>query len=355
MDLLLHIGTEKTGSSFLQVLCARARSALVGQGVAFPTGTAHDERCMARGEISAGNGRRLVRLLEDGDWPGISRELGTIHARAVGQDCRMVLVSCELLLAPLGVPGTLQRLVRAVSESGFDSLRLLVILRDPAGQILSLYKHRAKRGTAGTIEEWVQTGYDLPQTLAGLRQGAAGQGIELTARAYGRGAGVLERVFFTDWLGVPPPQVQVAATVNPSLTLSELALLRLMAGERPDMVGPLYDHLLRLDPGAKLQGAALEAHAATIAAATAAAHRSEWEAWNALLPEGEALTIPEAPDTIIPSAPQELGFSEAQMAALARFLATSATPGFVAWRFWANHLRPVLGRMKRAVVGSDLT
>ena len=353
MQVFLHIGTEKTGSSFLQTLSALGRDDLRRQGVWFPPGTAHDERCMKAGRISAGNGRKLALRIAQGDWDALAGDLKAAKDTATAQGCRAVMVTNEQLLAPLSTPDTLTRFHKTLSALGFEGLKILVILRDPAGQFLSLYKHRAKRGTAGSIATWAEAGYDLPHNLAGLRQGVEARGIDLTARAYGRGAGLLERIFFTDWLGVTPPQVRPPASVNPSLALSELALLRLLATERPDMVVPLYEHLLKLDPAAKVQGAALEAHAQAVAAQAVTAHRAEWDAWKALLPQGEALPLPDAPADIPPE-PRELGFSHAQMEDLTRFLAHSATPRFLLEQVWTTRIRPILGGAKRAVLGSDM-
>ena len=353
MQFLLHIGTEKTGSSFLQTLAALGRDDLCSQGVWFPRGTRYDERCMKAGRISAGNGRSFALWIEQGDWDAVAANLKAVKDKAAAQDCAAVMVTNEQLLEPLSAQETLAKFNDTLTEVGFGGLKLLVILRDPAAQFLSLYKHRAKRGTAGSISAWAEAGYDLPQRLAGLRRGVSALGIDLSVRKYDRGEGVLEKIFFTDWLGVTPPKVTVPASVNPSLALSELALLRLLADRRPDMVVPLYEHFLRLDLFDKLQGEALEAHAKAVATEAVAKHADEWRAWNALLPEGEELVIPSLP-TEIPPEPQELGFSQTQMAELMTFLSDSATPHFIAQQFWATRLRPILGRAKRAVIGSDL-
>jgi len=352
MQFHLHIGTEKTGSSFLQTHCALGRKGLQGQGVWVPPGTKHDERSMKAGRISAGNGRRVADRVTQGEWQALAVELETARKQATAQGCHSVMVTNEQLLAPLSASETLVRFRDTLVGCGFKGLKILVILRDPLDQFLSLYKHRAKRGTAGSIATWAETGYHLPHHLAGLRRGVSELGIDLTARKYGRGDGLLEQIFFADWLGVTLPQVEVPASVNPSLALSELQLLRVLAAQRPDMVVPLYEHLLRLEPSDKLQGAALEAHAGIVAGG-AVSRPGEWRAWNDLLPAGEELVIPEPPAEI-PPAPQELGFSYAQITELMTFLNHSATPRFLAQLVWATRLRPVLGRAKRAVMGSDL-
>ena len=353
MKLYLHLGTEKTGSSFLQTLFSCGREQLLTNGVAFPRGFIRHEKRMAAGLVSAGNGYPLVKALEEGRWSDLKSILEAGLETGRTHNCEVVAYSSELFIYPLSEQEVLMTLVDLARNAGFTKLRLFLILRNPSGQFLSLYKHRARHGRAGSISAWAEAGYDLPQRLAGLRQGVSALGIDLSVRKYDRGEGVLAKIFFTDWLGVTPPKVTVPASVNPSLALSELALLRLLADRCPDMVVPLYEHLLRLDLFDKLQGEALEAHAKAVATEAVSRHADEWRAWNALLPEGEALVIP-SPPTEVPPEPQELGFSQAQMAELITFLSHSATPRFIAQQFWATRLRPILGRARRVVIGSDL-
>jgi len=184
-----------------------------------------------------------------------------------------------------------------------------------------------------------------------FREQADTLGISLTVRSYSRTPGMLERRFFEDWLGVPVPNVAMPSAVNPSLTLSELALIRQMAQTRPALVESLYSALIDIPTEDKVQGEAMERYSRAVAAAAVARHRDEWQAWNERLPGGEQLVIPDAPDEI-PPRPQELGFSEVQLAAIAAVLGRAATPGFVAGLAWRQGLRPRLGRLKRAVLGT---
>ena len=353
MYLYLHLGTEKTGSSFLQTVFSRGREQLSSNAVLFPKGYTRHERRMCAGLVSAGNGYPIVQALEEGKSKNLQAILESVLKDAKIQNCSMVAYSSEQFIAPLSKKSSLKNIDKIARKVGFKKLKLFLIVRDPTGQFLSLYKHRARHGRAGSVATWAETGYDLPQRLAGLRQGVSDLGIDRSVRKYDRGEGLLEKIFFTDWLGVSPPKVTVPASVNPSLALSELALLRLLADRRADLVVPLYEHLLRLDLSNKLQGEALEAHAKAVATEAVSRHADEWRAWNALLPEGEELVIP-SPPTEVPPEPQELGFSQAQVVELMAFLSDSATPRFLAQHFWATRLRPILGRAKRAVIGSDL-
>lgn len=348
MHWLLHIGTEKTGSSHLQAVCSRARSDLATNGIAFPPGWAHDERCMLAGQISAGNARQLAIALREADDRLVHEELAAAAGYAQRCNADRIVLTSEWLLAALSSPGQTDRLLDALKEAGAQSVSFLIVLRDPLEQCLSLYKHRAKRGTAGAIESWVTSGYQLPVELNGFRQQVEESGVELHVRCYRRTPGHLDQIFFKEWLDVPVPAVAVPKSVNPSLTLSELVLVRQMAASYPPLVTPLFDALSSIDPEEKVQGKVLDAYARAVAARAVAAHAEEWAAWQERLPADEQLKIPLPPDAI-PPRPDELGLSERQMQAIAELLSEATTLGFKARLLWRSRLRPALGRLKRTV------
>ncbi|MGY6555176.1 MAG: hypothetical protein ACXIUM_11725 [Wenzhouxiangella sp.] len=259
-----------------------------------------------------------------------------------------MLVSSEQLLAPLSKPGVLERFLTCARSSGIADVSLLLVLRDPVSQLLSLYKHRAKGGNAGRIGDWVEDGYQLPKHLGGLREQVDASSVELCVRTYSREPGGLERLFFQDWLGLEDKIDGQAAEVNPSLSLSELELVRLLHARRPELVPFLHERLSALPRGDKVQGQALEDHALAVAESAVWRHREEWQRWNALLPAGERLAIPAAASEI-PEYPQELGFSPRQLDAIAAFNAEAATFRFWLRLIWRSRIRPRLGRIARGV------
>lgn len=346
----LHLGPEKTGTSFLQCLCVGNRDLLTQGGIHFPAGTAHDEQCMRKGRISAGNGRVLAHQIEADDWNGVRRWIENSIGEAREGQCKELLISSEQLLAPLVAAHRLERFVDVLRSSGVATVSMLLMLRDPVGQLLSLYKHRAKGGRAGRIHEWVENGYLLPQHLESLRQQVDKTNALLQVRGYTRQPGGLESIFFQDWLGVNEPLQAEKTEVNPSLSLSELELVRLMNATRPELVPFVHERLSTVARAEKVQGDALEAHARAVAEMAVWQHRGEWQRWNEVLPGGVRLTIPEtAPE--IPEWPSELGFSDRQLEELAALMADAARPGFVARLFWRGRLRPMLGRVRRKLMG----
>ncbi len=349
MRLFLHAGTEKTGSSHIQTLCVNGRKHLESGGIWFPDGIPRHEKRMRAGLVSAGNAFVISERARDGDHTSVRAELARHRDTAQSRGCAAVFLSSELLLPYCSAPGTWQRLFADCRQAGFDSLSVLLVLRDPVNQLISLFKHRSRGGTAGDIESWVTEGYRLPYDLHRLREQVDDANVALVARGYSRGSGALERLFFDDWLDVPSPEVDLPAMVNPSLTLSELALMRRMAERRPELVAPLYDALVAVPALDKVQGRGLEAHARCVAARAVASHAEEWAAWNALLPESERLVVPQA-EGEIPVEPREIAFSKEQMDALMGFLAESVQPRFLARFLWTARIRPALGWVKRAVM-----
>ena len=333
----------------MQSLCALGREDLLQQGVCFARGWAYDERCMASGQISAGNGRQLAQDLEQRRWDGVRSRLSAAVSHARERRCGTVLFSSEWLLAAFAEKAPLERFAVILDELGATEIRFFLVLRDPVEQFLSLYKHRAKRGTAGNIAEWARRGYRLPEELAGFRNALRDVDAALLVRTYRREPGALERLFFEEWLGVRVPGAAVPKSVNPSLSLSELELLHRLADRRPSLVQPLYDRLLSLDAKEKAQGGELAIHARAVAEHAVAAHREEWEAWNERLPKSEQLVILQL-EGEIPVEPREIAFSKGQMDALMDFLAESVEPRFLAMLLWTAKIRPALGRMKRAVM-----
>ena len=349
MIFAFHIGTEKTGSSYLQTLCALGREQLSQNGIWFARGSAYDERCMATGKISAGNGRDLAQRMRVQRWDRVKGQLNTAVDEAQRRSCETVLFSSEWLLSVFAERALLEPFIALVQECSAEKIRFLLVLRDPVEQFISLYKHRAKRGTAGNVAEWAQGGYRLPHELAGFREALHSFDAELVVRKYGREAGALDKLFFREWLDIETPDAAVPATVNPSLTLSELELLRLLAERRPSLVIPLYDQLLAMDSTRKVQGRDLEAYARTVAERAVAAHRAEWAEWNAVLPASEHLVIPQ-PEGELPPEPREIAFSKAQMGALMGFVAGSVEPRFLSKLLWIAKVRPFLAGVKRVIL-----
>lgn len=312
-------------------------------------GTPYDEACMQRGRISAGNALHLARFLHENKWVEAENWLRAAAESARASQCDRVLLSSEWLLAALAHDDSLDQLSSCIQRVGRYSIEILLIMRDPEGQLVSLYKHRAKSGTTPSIDSWVRDGYDLPERLSSLRRQVAGSGVSLVVRGYGKEKGSLARLFFQEWLNVSVPEAPNALLVNPSLSLSELVLLRRLRASHPGLVPFLYERLLAIEPSMKVEGQAMQEHARQVAAHTVSKHVEEWRSWNAMLPETERFALPESQPTLGPE-PAQLELSTTQVGVLMELLADAVKPRLRLQLFWSWRLRPFLARVKRLLL-----
>ena len=348
MKILLHIGSPKAGSSFLQSACARAREELASNGIYFPVGTPHDESCMQRGRISAGNALHLARYLKAGEWSKADSWLKEAIDAALARSCETLLLSSEWLLGSAAESGRLEKLAVILRSHGASRIELLMIMRDPPGQLISLYKHRAKAGSVPPIDQWVTKGYELPDRLRRLRHEVDASGVDLIVRAYGKEPGALERIFFEDWLKTAVPVQAQGAIVNPSLSLSELVMLRRLRAHHAGLVPILYERLLVVAPTSKVEGRAMKDFAQQVAMNSVAEHADEWRIWNGMLPAAERFQIPAA-GPAPGEEPSSLELSDLQLGAVMELLADATRPRLIAQLFWQIRLRPLLSRIKQVL------
>lgn len=301
---------------------------------------------MQRGRISAGNALHLARYLTAGEWSKTDSLLKSAIDAARSRSCETLLLSSEWLLGSAAESGRLEKLAGILKGHGASRIELLMIMRDPAGQLISLYKHRAKAGSVPSIDQWIPNGYELPDRLSRLRREVEASGVDLVVRAYGKEPGALERIFFEDWLKTAVPAQSQGALVNPSLSLSELVLLRRLRMHHAGLVPILYERLLAVAPLSKVEGRAMKDFAQQVAMNTVAEFADEWRIWNGMLPESERFEIPAAgPAT--GEEPTSLELSGEQLDAVMKLLADATRPHLLAQLFWQDRLRPRLSRIKR--------
>ena len=148
MKFFLHIGTEKTGSSFIQSLMTLGRSELLTAGLFVPQGTRRSETAATQGRISAGNGELLASMIEQENWSQVKNYIDECTKNVQEQNCQRVLISSERLLSPLSSLGRLEKFQKTISESGVVATNFLLIVWVPVSRAISLYKHRSKSGRA---------------------------------------------------------------------------------------------------------------------------------------------------------------------------------------------------------------
>jgi len=301
---------------------------------------------MLAGRISAGNTLHLAKHIRNEHWDAAEKWLRGAADEARALKCDRVLLSSEWLLEALAPGDRMVELTRRLKQRNGSFVEFLLVLREPVGQLVSLYKHRAKRGTTGSIDTWVEHGYDLPRRLAGIRCQVEVSDVPLTVRGYGTESGALERLFFTDWLGVPVPGDSTNLRVNPSLSLSELVLLRQLNSHHPGLVPYFYERLVEIPLDLKREGQEMLEHARRVAVQSVVRHADEWACWNDLLPSGERFDLPE-PGPRPGVEPNSLELSAAQLSAVMHLLSDALGLRLRLQVLWTWRLRPVLARIKR--------
>jgi len=127
-------------------------------GTYFPRG-GRKEQQMLNGQVSSGNAQNLTNAINARNWEKVKSILQEHVAKAKERKCKIVLLSNELMVLALNSTTVWEQFDAVIVSAGFTHTRFLLILRNPVEQALSLYKHRAKGGTAADIEHWVPKHY----------------------------------------------------------------------------------------------------------------------------------------------------------------------------------------------------
>jgi len=354
MELLLHIGTEKTGSSFLQTILVSSRSELENNGIYFPKDLNYENR-MRRGEVGPGNGIELQYAAARGDKERIHRLLSGWIRDAEEKNCSRILLSTETMTAALQHENGFSNFIQACDEAGITRRNYLILIRDPVDQALSLYKHRAKFGKAPRIDTWIEEEYDIDDQLKGVCRNIGGDSNGYVAvEPYSSDGSELANTFFAGWLYTPVPDFNLQRRINVSLTLSELEFIRCSAESALEMVQPLHSQLQNLPRELKAYDTEYESWCKQIVGKHLA--RSE-HFWAEL---GEGIVDPPSAVKISkmcqdPEASQEepppLKFSEEQIRAIFRAVADSNSieTRFRTWyrKYLLRFLGPLVQRIRR--------
>jgi hypothetical protein len=343
VNLYIHVGTEKTASSFLQKVCGHNRDLLEGNGIWFPYAGKHEPRLMS-GTISPGNAVELQQLIHAADWSRVTDWVARRVSEASERGCEALLLSNEVLFSALSEQASASCFEAAVHDAGVAQVEAMLFIRDPVDQALSLYKHRAKSGKVDRIESWVRSDFVLPRQIESLLSQMEQSTVNLTIRKYFPDTARLLQIFFRDWLKLEGTPRIPEEVVNPSLTLSELAIVRGIAMTRPLSVPFFYEQLVALPRSSKADDDRLE----EAARKTLSSHLSEFDSvWRDLdrrLESDGGLAIPMA-TTDAADHEASYSFSASQLQALATAHDRSLSLHGRTNLWIQTRLRPLLGRM----------
>ncbi|MCB0214439.1 MAG: hypothetical protein KDJ52_34185 [Anaerolineae bacterium] len=306
---------------------------------------------MLRGDISAGNAQVLTDALEQGDYSSIRRILQSFLQETQEKGAESCLLSNELLVLALAQPGRLQNLISIADEAGVASCKFLLFLRDPIDQALSLYKHRAKIGTAVDIEVWPEQYYFYGEGLQRFFQAVREFPTLLACRKYENRVGFLEEVFFRDWLKISSSLKPPIKVVNPSLSISELLLIKQLRSMHDQLPEVLYKSFLAIPKEKKAQEPRIEQYYRDVLASHLEQYRNTWTTCNNYLPPDEQLELPMATEQSISSTDKVMTFSPVQGQLIARLIQNATTSSF-RWALRKKQWLNKLSKLKRQMVKS---
>ncbi len=351
MKLYLHIGTEKTGSSYLQTLLGNNREQLWDNGIHFPT-AGKRENDMIQGKISPGNGQELCDSIIAKKITGVGEILERYRQEASDMNCGKVLISNELLVAAFSEADQWEMFRDVYAGIGFMDLMMLLFLRDPGEQALSLYKHRAKNGTAPVVEEWISESYHLPRHLNGFFSILNINNLNCSIRKYQKDAEYMENILFKEWLGLYKPRKTFDKTVNPSLSISELFMIEKVRKYDVELKNELYNRLLAAPVEKKAKDERIENYYVMVIGNHLEQYDKLWKHCNSLLPVGEKLLLPgidafkknkRKPEKVV-------SLSEAQSEIIAALMADLLRPSLrwkLKWQFYRKEFGKLKGKLIR--------
>lgn len=255
MQIIFHIGQQKTASTAIQSLLAHNRKRLAAQGVLYPLALGGSKATLIS---DVATGKRSLGGAGEQILANLRAEMSGGHSR--------VIVSNENLFGG----GRLPKTPRALKETFADratSWRVLCYLRRPDEHLASLYQQNVKGGLTLPLEAFFE------ERLNGSYYSYARR-LEQWAEVFGEDA-VEVRLFhratlkgspfedFAQWLGLDPASLSLDGRVRANESLDRLntetlRLVNLLHLEQPDRIRGrnkkrIMARLRALDTGERLR------------------------------------------------------------------------------------------------------
>ena len=277
MELLIHAGLNKAGSSYLQAILHANEAALREQGISYTGGTSRN-----------GNATPIVLDLRRGRLRSVRDRFDALVERARADGAQRLLLSSESLFHDFVVPEHRQRLISLIKACGLLRPRVLLIFREPVSHAISAYSHRAGRRHSDEFLPWLHNSYEVPREWPRfLDMYARETELELTLKPYSHNG--LNDVLHS-WLGpirLPEPAPRA---VNVSPTLTEAQILVRVRRVDAAMAERLRLAFKRIDKAHKAPDDALRQHYEHIARSELVKLNPYLERLSTLV--GSDLTVP---------------------------------------------------------------
>jgi hypothetical protein len=152
--LILHIGTEKTGTSTLQKYLSENRLGLLQQGFLYPistSGTDHYKIALAFYDAFKDDDlAKIIHVYSESEWEKFRIDfLYDLKEQFKKNQCHTTIISCEHLHSRLLSPSEKLRIKFFFEECGFDEIRIVVYIREQVSLANSLYSTAVCYGFTG--------------------------------------------------------------------------------------------------------------------------------------------------------------------------------------------------------------
>ena len=330
-DLILHIGTSKTGSTSIQRVLSRQRKEMLAQGVAYPRSPGFERHGYLA--MAATTDRKRVDNSGKPVWKGSSPEARLARFRTefaqemseLPASVHRVIISAEQFSMTLLDRQSVQNLHDLVAPH-VDRIQVVVWLRRPDQHFASLYSQMLRYGDAqppGLLHARVPPahGYDFDELLDRWAAvfGETAIKPQIFERAPGKKVDVVADFLALSGLKLKPEAIAAAAEVNQALSHAAQAALyrlaeRIRAGKRGNVSSMMWQQLVEAAttaaPGRSWQPT--QAEAAAFCARWADNHeavRRRWVPERASLFSQDFSALPEVAPVVDDAALMEASLS----------------------------------------------
>lgn len=158
MNLTVHIGTTKTGSTSIQAFLRANRAAFAARGICIPASLGvQDHRAAAISALTFGQSRDLMKFQEihnDAHLAAFREKTRTAFHRELRRDVNEFVISSEHLQSRCTRLENIERF-RDLFADGFERVQIVVYVRPQLDRLISLYSTTLRNGFSETMAEHV--------------------------------------------------------------------------------------------------------------------------------------------------------------------------------------------------------